>query len=231
MKIKKDIVSCKTCVYRTLLFGCLNDIEYNLVNNGRKEIEYKRGERIKSEGEEIDSFLYLRKGLVKIFKTGNQGKDHILSINKPGDFISLLHIFSNETYTYNIEALEKTLVCEVELSIINYLIESNGDFAKTVIKRMGRIADEIIDNRFRQSQKQIKGRVASILLFFAEQIYHSNSFSLPVTRREIGELISMTTENTIRTLSGFNNDGIIRMEGKQLELINVDMLKRISENG
>ncbi len=231
MRIKNDIVSCKTCVYRTLLFGSLNDIEYNLVNNARKEIEYKRGERVKSEGDTVDSFLYLRKGLVKLFKTQPNGKEHILSVNKPGDFISLLHIFANKSYTYSIEAIEDTLVCEVDLSVINHLIKTNGDFAHTVIRRMSLIADEIIDNRFLQSQRQIKGRVASILLFFSEQIYHKTSFTLPLTRREIGELISMTTENTIRTLSNFNNDGIIRLDGKQVELLNVEMLKRISQNG
>lgn len=231
MKIKSDIISCKTCVYRTLLFGCLDDIEYTLVNNGRKEVVYNRNERIKAEGDEINSFLYLRKGLVKLFKTDNTGKDHILSINKPGDFISLLHIFSNETYRYNIVALEETLVCEVDLQIINYLIKSNRDFALTVINRMGKIADEIIDAQFDQSQKQIKGRIATLLLFFADQIYQSKKFQLPITRREIGELISMTSENAIRTLSAFNQDGIIAIEGKEVEIVNYELLQKIAKNG
>jgi len=202
-----------------------------LVNNGRKEVVYNRNERIKAEGDEINSFLYLRKGLVKLFKTDNTGKDHILSINKPGDFISLLHIFSNETYRYNIVALEETLVCEVDLQIINYLIKSNRDFALTVINRMGKIADEIIDAQFDQSQKQIKGRIATLLLFFADQIYQSKKFQLPITRREIGELISMTSENAIRTLSAFNQDGIIAIEGKEVEIVNYELLQKIAKNG
>jgi CRP/FNR family transcriptional regulator len=162
---------------------------------------------------------------------GNAGKDHILSINKPGDFINLLHIFSEKNFRYNIVALEDTLVCDVDLGIINHLIKSNGNFAMTVINRMSNISAEIIENRFNMIQKQIKGRIASLILYFADEVYHSDTFTLPITRKEIGELISITTENTIRSLSVFHNDGIIRLKGKQLEILNKDLLKIIKENG
>ncbi len=231
MKIKNDIISCKTCVYRTLLFGCLDDIEYKMINNARREVLFHKGEKIKSEFEKINSFLYLRRGLVKLYKTDHTGKDHILSINKPGDFINLLCIFTNETYNYSISTLEETLACEVDINVLEHLIKANGDFAISIVHRMGHIAGEIIESRFEQSQQQIKGRIASILLFFADQVYHRKTFELPITRREFGELISMTTENTIRTLSDFNNDGIIATKGKTINILDYDFLWKIKVNG
>ena len=57
MKIKNDILSCRTCVYRQLLFGELNDFEYKLVNEARAEMLFKRGEVIKKEGETVNSFI------------------------------------------------------------------------------------------------------------------------------------------------------------------------------
>ena len=231
MKIKKDIESCKGCVYRGLLFGELDDIEYNLVNTARKEVLYSKGEVIKKEGDEIASFVYLRKGLVKLYKTDGLKKDRILSINKPGDFVSLLHLFSNKRYPYSFSALEETLICEVDIDVIKHLINTNGKFALSVTRRMGKIADETINTRFEQSRLQIKGRIASILLFFTDQVYHSKTFRLPITRREIGELISMSTENAIRTLSEFNKDGIITLEGKTITIKEYDQLKEICKKG
>jgi len=231
MKIKKEIESCKGCVYRGLLFGELDDIEYNLVNTARKEVLYSKGEVIKTEGDEIASFIYLRKGLVKLYKTDGLKKDRILSINKPGDFVSLLHLFSNKQYPYSFSALEETLICEVDIDVIKHLINTNGKFALSVTRRMGKIADEIINIRFEQSRLQIKGRIASILLFFADQVYHSKTFKLPITRREMGELISMSTENAIRTLSEFNKDGIITLEGKTITINEYDQLKEICVKG
>jgi len=231
MKRRTNILFCKTCVFRNLLFGSLNDVEFDLVNGTRKEFIYKKGGKIKREGEKFKSFLYLRKGLIKLYKTDRFGKDHILSINKPGDFVSLLHLFSNETYQYSIAALEETHVCEIDLSVVNHLIKTNGDFALEIIKRIGIIADEVITGRFNKSQLQIKGKVASILLFLSDQVYHDISFRMPVTRREIGELISMSTENVIRTLSEFKRDGIVAFNGKKVTILNHEKLVSISEKG
>lgn len=231
MKISKDIKNCSSCIYRKLLYDKLNDEEYAQVNNARTEYIFKRNELIKREGDKITSFLYLRKGLVKLFKTDHLGKDHILSVNKPGDFISLLSIFSNSTYKYSISALEETHVCEIDLSVLKKLVVSNGDFATKILNRMSHISDEIIENGFEINQKQVKGRVAHILIFLADKIYHNHSFRMPITRREVGELISMTTENTIRTLSEFKKDDIISMDGKTITILDYDRLQKVCKTG
>lgn len=231
MKIKNDILSCRTCVYRQLLFKDLNDFEYKLVNDERTEMLFRRGEVIKKEGEPVDSFMYLRKGLVKLYKTDSNGKDHILTINKPGDFINLLSIFTDKSYKFSIAALEETLVCHVKLDVLKHLISTNGKLSLHLFKKMSHISDEIIENQFEQAQKQVKGRVAHLLLYFANHVYHKNEFLLPLTRREMGELISITTENTIRTFSEFRKDGIIDQEGKTIKILDYDRLVAINKGG
>ncbi len=231
MKISKDILNCKHCVYRSLLFGQLDDKEYESINHARTEYVFKRGEVIKAEGENINSFLYMRKGLVKLYKTNKIGKDQILSINKPGDFINLLNIFSNSNYKYSIAALEETLVCDVKLNVFIEVVRNNSDFAFSVLNRISKISDETIERRFALAQKQIKGRVANILLFFAEEVYRDNKFRMPITRREVGELVSMTTENIIRTFSEFRKDGIIALDGKIITILDLKRLKNINKTG
>ncbi len=231
MKITQTIQACEKCVFRNLLFDSLNPQEFRLVNSARSEKAFSKGETIKKEGDPFTSFLYLRTGLVKLYKTDQTGKDHILSINKPGDFVSLLHLFSNETYQYSIAALEETHVCEVGLDAIYQLVQTNGKFAINVIRRMGLIADEVISSRFTKAQLQIRGKVASILIYLSNQVYHDMKFKLPVTRREMAELIAMSTENVIRTLSEFKNDGILQFEGKEVEILDYPRLVSISKIG
>ena len=231
MKITQTIQACEKCVFRNLLFDSLNQQEFRLVNSARSEKVFYKGETIKKEGDPFTSFLYLRTGLVKLYKTDQTGKDHILSINKPGDFVSLLHLFSNEVYQYSIAALEETHVCEVGLEAIHQLVKTNGDFAINVIRRMGLIADEVISSRFTKAQLQIRGKVASIILYFSDQVYNRSKFKLPVTRREIAELIAMSTENVIRTLSEFKNDGILQFEGKEVTILDYPRLVSISKTG
>ena len=231
MKTINEIDSCNLCIYRKLLFESLTDTEYQFVNKSRKEYIYNRGEVICSEGKPIVSFIYLRSGLIKLYKTDKNGKERILSINKPGDFINLLSVFSNSEYKYSIAAIEETKVCDIELPALERVIKSNSTFTLRVLNRMSRISDDIIDGQFEISQRQVKGRIAYFLLFLANNIYHSHEFRMPITRREIGELISMTTENTIRTLSEFRKDGIISMDGKVVKIIDFKRLEGISHTG
>jgi CRP/FNR family transcriptional regulator len=231
MKVISDIEDCKSCIYRFLLFDGLSDVEYAKVNHRRIEYKFAKGELIRKEGHVVNSFLYVRSGLVKLFKTDSSGKDHIISINKPGDFINLLTIFSNTTYAFSITALEDTYICEVDLDVLKELILTNGSFALKILNRMSKIADSIIENSYEIHKKQMKGRVAYILTLLATKIYHSNTVKLPITRREIGQLISLTTENVIRTLSEFKKDQIIDIDNKTITILQFDRLVAIDKAG
>ena len=68
-------------------------------------------------------------------------------------------------------------------------------------------------------------------LYFSDQVYFSDSFDLPLARKEIAELIAMTTENVIRILSEFRKDGILKINGKTIEICNRSRLQQIMEHG
>ncbi|MBU1011713.1 MAG: Crp/Fnr family transcriptional regulator [Bacteroidetes bacterium] len=222
---------CKTCIYNRLLFGGLNDNELNLLNRNKKEMLFKKGEIISTEGQDIASFLYLKQGLVKLYKQSPNNKDQIISIAKPRDFISLLSMFSLSTYKYSISALEDSVVCSVEMDALKEVIKNNGTFAIDIMKKMSKMYDDIIENRFEINKKHLRGRIAYILIFFSTHIYQSDEFELPVSRREIAELIEMTTENVIRILSEFRKDKIIQIDGKRIKLLDPERLESVCRLG
>ena len=68
-------------------------------------------------------------------------------------------------------------------------------------------------------------------MFFAKHIYSENQFNLPISRKEVAELIDMSTENVIRVLSEFRKDGLIQIEGKKIEVLDINRLEKIYEHG
>ena len=70
-----------------------------------------------------------------------------------------------------------------------------------------------------------------VLLYFSNEIYHSRIFELPVSRKEIADLISMSSANVIRTFSEFRRDGIIRANGRTIEITDMNKLEVISRRG
>jgi len=93
---------------------------------------------------------------------------------------------------------------------------------------MSSISDKIIIESMEIRQRNLRGRVAYILLYFADKIFNSNEFELPISRKEIAEYIGMTTENVIRALSEFRKDKLIKIYGKLIEISDKKMLERVS---
>jgi CRP/FNR family transcriptional regulator len=81
------------------------------------------------------------------------------------------------------------------------------------------------------SSHLLKGRVAHILLMLGNNVYGSDTFLMPINRKEMAEMINMSVENVIRTLSEFRREKIIEIEGKQIRLLNKPLLKQIEMLG
>jgi len=231
MKYIHSVEGCKNCPYKALIFGSLKSTELDFLELSRKEVLFKKGDIITKEGNNIKEFLYLKSGLVKVYKTKEDNKNQIIRIAGPSDFVSLLSMFSTDTYKYSIAAIEDTTVCIVDVDSIKKLARSNGEFALELMRRMSYTYDEIIEATYRIRLKHLRGRIAYILLYFAQNIYKQNRFELPISRREIGELINMTTENVIRILSEFRKEKIIGIDGKIIDILNIESLERIKKVG
>ncbi len=222
---------CKSCVFRTWAFDKLTREELDLINQNKKEVYYEKGEIICREGTPVENFLYLQKGLVKLYKTEKNDKEHIISIAKPLDFIGLLGIFSNKKHINTISVLENSTICFVDLNIIKQLMKNNGEFALDFIEKISKVSDDVLNTRLNINTKQLRGRIAFILLFFADHIYENKHFELPISRKEIAQLIDMSTENVIRILSEFRKDGIINIEGKFITINQPERLQKIYDLG
>ncbi|MDX9695545.1 MAG: Crp/Fnr family transcriptional regulator [Bacteroidales bacterium] len=231
MELSVKVNNCKDCIYRSWAFKNLSDDDLRLINNKKNERLYRKGEKICSENEPISSFMYLQNGLVKLYKTESNDREHIISIARPKDFIGLLSIFSNKTQVYSITAIEDSVVCFVDLEIIKNMIKTNGVFAIDFFEKISAVADSVIKTRIDINTRQLRGRIAYILLLFAKQIYNSPKFSLPISRKEVAELIDMSTENVIRVLSEFRKDKIIQIEGKEIEILDLKRLEKIYDLG
>lgn len=223
--------SCELCELKELFIDNLEEDQMDVVCSGKVEKEYLQGESITKEGALIQDFSYLKSGLVKLFRRDNSGKEQIIAIAKPMDYVSLLSVFSNDRYNYSVAALEDSVTCNLKMDEIKALVNKNGDLALSLLKKMSRVADRIILESLEIRKKHLRGRVAYLLLYFSLDIYQTSEFDLPLTRKEMAEYVGMTTENVIRSLSELRRDGILKIYGKTIQIVNMDTLRSIAEYG
>lgn len=183
------------------------------------------------EGDPIQDFKYLKSGLVKVFRQSKSGDEQIIAITRPFEFVSNMSIFSEDHYMYSVSAIEESVICSIKLDHIKKLVTANGMFALELMTKISQITDKIILQTLDIRNRNLVGRVAYILLYFTNDIYNSRVFDLPVSRKEIADYISMSTANVIRTLSDFRREGIIKLFGKTVEIVDIEKLKIISARG
>ena len=231
MNEKKEMCICAKCDFRNVVFSYLDDPSIEELCNNKEEQSFRKGEIINHEGEKITTFKYLKSGLVKLYRRTSTGEEQVITITRPFEFVSNMSIFSEERYQYSVSALEDSVVCMVNLDFVKQLFLRNGGFAMGLLTKISRINDKIISQTLDIRQKNLIGRVAFVLLYFTNEIYKSRVFDLPVSRKEIADYIGMSTANVIRTLSDFKKEGIIRVFGKTIEVVDIAKLEIISKHG
>ena len=231
MEFENLFCSCERCVLKSLFFSHVSVGELNQICHIKVERSFSKGEVIIQQDEKIYEFMYMKEGLVKLSRKTLDNKDQIISFSKPFDFVSLLSIFSSETYNYTVTAIEDSVICSLNLETVKAHARSNALLAMDLMSKASGATDKIILENLEIKRKYLRGRVAHVMLYFAEYIYGSDEFELPVSRREIAEYIGMTTENVIRTLSEFRNDKVIKIFGKDILITDKKRLQDISEFG
>jgi len=231
MEIITSSINCMNCPFKSKLFLDLTEVEMQNIDCNRKEYSYKKGDVICGEGDDLGNLIYLTKGLGKLHKRESNKTDQIINIVVPYDFIGSLSIFSETKSKYSVTAIEDSIACAVPVDIIKKIIVNNGRFALKIIENINKVTDDILETRFKLNKKHLRGRIAYIILFFAQEVFKNNVFIMPISRKEIAELINMTTENVIRILSEFRHDGIIEIDGKTIKVIDPVLLQKICEAG
>jgi CRP/FNR family transcriptional regulator len=231
MNEKKRVCSCASCDFKDVVFSFLDDPAVEELCDHKEEQFFRKGEVINHQGEKINTFKYLKSGLVKLYRRTPTGDEQVIAITRPFEFVSNMSIFSEDRYKYSVSAVEDSIICVVKLDFIKELFMKNGGFAMGLLTKISKINDKIINQTLDIRQKNLVGRVAFVLLYFTKEIYNSMVFDLPVSRKEIADFIGMSTANVIRTLSDFKRDGIIKVFGKTIEIVDINKLEIISKRG
>ena len=202
-----------------------------MITNNRYINDIKRKTTILNEGSPNSHIIYLREGLVKEYLVRPGNKEHILQIILPHSYLGLTSLFGDKINNYSYSALTDLKVCYIDINVFTQLIKSNGKFAFEILKSMG--AENLYNfHRFiDQSNKKTFGRIADMLLYFSRVVFSSTKFQIPLSRREVADMVGTSRESAGRVLAKFNNEGIIGISGRNVIINDVKKLEKISRLG
>ncbi|HPF00055.1 MAG TPA: Crp/Fnr family transcriptional regulator [Bacteroidales bacterium] len=222
---------CEDCAFRNEICRFIDEEEFSELNETTLYQHSPKGQTIVRQGDPMTHLLYLSSGLVKLEHVSPNKQIQIPALIKGPALISGNYQISGANNLLSVVAVEETNACLIDLVVLQSRMRKNAMFAMTIYDMLTAFHQRVLDKQLMLACKRVPGRIAGILLLFREKFYNSNEFSFPLTRREISHLTSCSEENVIRTLSSFEQDGIITLSGKSVKILHPEKLKRIYDIG
>lgn len=226
---------CNKCIEnKNSIFKVLSAEQKEVVLKSMNCISYKKNEIIFKEGFNPTGLIILAKGKVKIYKDGLSGKEQILRLAKPGDFIGYRALFANDHYNASAGAFEDSIVCIIAKEDLYRVVEENHLFAAQIINFLAKELGEAESNLISLTQKHLRGRLAESIIRLAETYgYEADNTTIKIQlyREDLANLANMTTSNAIKTLYNFRDEKVIDLDGKKIKILDHQKLERISRLG
>lgn len=221
---------CEACRNKCDLYDAFRKAGRVFPESNIIRAKFRKHDMICRQGDSVSHAIYLTSGTAKLYIEGINGHNIILYLMRPPAYIGLLSFFESIHYTYSVTAIEDSQVCMVKLESLKELYLDNHEVLLRLNKAFGKSVALIMKKIICLNQKNIRGRIAESLLSLAA-FYGNNSFTLPVTRKELGEMSAISEENTVRLLTELKNEAIIRVQGRDITIIDTTLLSKISDLG
>ncbi|MDF2547245.1 MAG: transcriptional regulator, Crp/Fnr family [Anaerosolibacter sp.] len=220
----------KFCASKVPIFSTLSQEELSEINSLKINKEYKKGEILFFEGDQMESLFIINQGSVKVFKYTKEGKEQILYILSEGDIFGELSLFRSERLTFNVEALEDLNACVLTKASFEMILSKRPEISMKVLQVMGERLIKMETLIQSLGTKDIEARIATFLLElipeYTKSRGHIKEIELPLSREEIANYIGVTRETISRKLGKMQDEGILKIKGiKKIIILDEDALK------
>lgn len=221
---------CKNCPFNAKAASTLTDDSFEQLSKNHLELKFKKGDAIIKQGMYSTNVVFLRKGLAKIHLAGPY-HEQIVRLVKAPTYLGLPTTIGDKINQYSVTAVSEVEVCYIDMQVFQQILADNSNFTKSIVLELCQNELESFRRCANRTQKQIRGNMADALLEFSEKIFQSDTFLLPISQAELANLVDTSRESVSRVLTEFDKDGIIRMTGKQIEIVNKKSLQMVAQNG
>ena len=231
--LKTTIMSkCEQCIVRQLnSLKSLNKEELIRISACKTSKILQKGEVIFEEGDHLNGVFCISKGICKVSKMSENGRDQIIHLVHKGDILGERSLINDEISNLKATAISPMEVCFIPKEEIINDLKKNPNFSMSVLKDLANSLKNVDNTLVNMAQKTVKQRLAELLLNLEQKfgVDSENTLHIQLSREEIANIIGTATESAIRLLSELKKEGVISMHGKKIAINNRNQLKRISQ--
>jgi len=183
------------------------------------EFRMEQGESLYTAHDPIRGIFVIRSGFCKSSRLDDDGSEQVLAFHFPGDFIGF-DALDRGRHRVTAEALDATVLCHFDPASLEDSSLQSAALQSRLLRIMSR---ELAFLRSRELEGTAEARAAHFIAYLANRLsdcgFNGTSFRLPMPRRDIASYLKVAPETISRALHRLADAGMIRLHGRQLEIL------------
>lgn len=212
-------------------FQLISREDLKSLSENRTQITYLKGETIFKQGAFAPHVLFIQSGLIRVYLQTGRNKVQNLWISKSGDFLAFSSMFGERTYSYSAVAMKDAELLMIDKESLRKLLQTNPEFGFRITSKNLNSEKHLMELVASLSYKQMRGKLATALLYLDSDILRSEEVFNYLTRQDIADFASISVESVIKFLKEFEKEGILSLVGKDIVITDPGRLSEISATG
>lgn len=213
------------------LFSGLPENQLDAIKEIAVERQFNKGEIIFSEGDDGQGFFVIAEGRVKIYKVSTDGKEQILHIFGRGQPFGEVPVFAGQKFPANAQAIENIKTLFFPRTAFVHLISGNPSLALNMLAVLSRKLRQFTVQIENLSLKEIPARLASYLIYLADQQEKEESIELTISKGQLASILGTIPETLSRMFAKLSGQGLIRVDGRKITLLDRNGLEDLAQYG
>jgi CRP/FNR family transcriptional regulator len=225
-------VACKNCSLGALCLpmGLTPDDVEKLDGIVKRNRPLHRGDHLFRSGDHFRSLWVVKTGSVKTYTPSEDGGEQVLGFHLPGEVIGLDAI-EREAHACSAKVLETSAICEIPFPRLEELSSAIPSLQHQMYRLLSREIGQDTEMLMLLGKKNAEERLATFLLSlssrFKKRGLSSTDFYLSMSRHEIGNYLGLAVETVSRLFTRFQDEGLLKVERKHVQLLNLERLEAI----
>ncbi|MGZ8189769.1 MAG: fumarate/nitrate reduction transcriptional regulator Fnr [Methylococcaceae bacterium] len=234
MELSMTNTSCTDCKLSDLClpYGLqINEVE-QLVTIIKNKRPLRLDELLYSQDDECQSLYAVKSGSFRSFIVNSEGVEQTIGFYLPGELMGLDALL-HRRFSCSVVALETASVCELPLSRLNELCAEIPSLQRQMTRIFSKEIASDHDQILLLGHSTAKERMATFLLMLSRRYgalgFSSTEFNLSMRRQDIANFLGLSNETISRQLSELSKIGVIIVKQRDVQIINIHLLKSIVE--
>lgn len=232
ISLEKIKVACRDCSLSTLCLpmGLRPEDVDRLDAIVKRNRPLQRGDHLFRTGESFRNLYIVKTGTVKTFTQTNEGDEQVVGFHLPGEVLGMDAI-QDGLHGCNAKALETTAVCEMPFERLEELSSNIPSLQHQMFRLLSKEIGQEAEMMTLLGKSTADERVASFLISLSDRFkrrgFSATDFFLSMSRQEIGSYLGLALETVSRLFTRFQDDGILKVERKHVQILDIDRLRRV----